>query len=83
LDPLDPLTEIIRSGQAFSPFIHLERIIWLLIGCFFIGALITGVKNGIKDQIGFVNNKFFIRFKKSNKENSEITNDREENITQN
>ena len=32
MDPLDPLTEIVRSGQALSPFIFLERLIWLFIG---------------------------------------------------
>jgi len=28
LDPLDPLTEIINSGQGFSPAIAIERIIF-------------------------------------------------------
>ena len=56
MDPLDPLTEIVRSGQAFSPFIFLERLIWLFIGFFFIGAMTTGLKNGLKLQ-GLFNNK--------------------------
>ena len=56
MDPLDPLTEIVRSGQALSPFIFLERLIWLFIGFFFIGAMTTGLKNGLKLQ-GLFNNK--------------------------
>ena len=56
LDPLDPLTEIVRSGQAFSPFIFLERLVWLIIGFLFIGAMTTGLKNGLKIQ-GWLNNK--------------------------
>ena len=58
LDPLDPLTEIIRSGQAFSPFIAIERIIWLFIGIFFILAISTSIRNGIKEQ-GIIGSKKF------------------------
>ena len=68
MDPLDPLTEIIRSGQAFSPFIFLERLIWLFIGFFFIGAMTTGLKNGFKDQRWPNNKTSFIGMnKKSDK----------------
>ena len=50
MDPLDPLTEIINSGQAFSPLIYLERIIWLIIGFFFIGAISKSIKNSMRDN---------------------------------
>ena len=43
MDPLDPLTEIINSGQGFSPAIALERIIWAIIGVFFLGAISTSI----------------------------------------
>tara|TARA_Y100001978_G_C23601081_1_gene388813 strand:- start:125 stop:361 length:237 start_codon:yes stop_codon:yes gene_type:complete len=73
LDPLDPLTEIVRSGQAFSPLIFLERFIWLIIGFFFIGAMTTGLKNSLKDQGDFNNKTSFIGInKKSDKKNSSI-----------
>ena len=78
MDPLDPLTEIVRSGQAFSPFIFLERLIWLFIGFFFIGAMTSGLKNGLKDQGLFNNKTSFIGLnKKSNKKNSSINKDNE------
>ncbi len=78
MDPLDPLTEIVRSGQAFSPFILLERVIWLFIGFFFIGALTTGLKFGSKDQGWFNNKTSFIGInKKSDKKNTSINNDDE------
>ena len=71
LDPLDPLTEIVRSGQALSPFIFLERLIWLFIGFFFIGAMTTGLKNGLNLQSWFNNKTSFIGInKKSDKKNS-------------
>ena len=78
MDPLDPLTEIIRSGQAFSPFIFLERLIWLFIGFFFIGAMTTGIKNGLKVQ-GWLNNKtsFIGVNKKSDKKNSSLNKNNE------
>ena len=78
LDPLDPLTEIVRSGQALSPFIFLERLIWLFIGFFFIGAMTTGLKNGMKVQGWFNNKTSFIGInKKSNKKNSSLNKDNE------
>ena len=68
MDPLDPLTEIVRSGQALSPFIFIERLIWLFIGFFFIGAMTTGLKNGLKEQRWFNNKTSFIGInKKSDK----------------
>ena len=78
MDPLDPLTEIIRSGQAFSPFIFLERFVWLLIGFFFIGAMTTGLKNGLNAQ-GWLNNKssFIGVNKKPDKKNASLNEDNE------
>ena len=74
MDPLDPLTEIIRSGQAFSPFIFLERLVWLFIGFFFIGAMTTGLK-----VQGRLNNKtsFIGVNKKSDKKNTSLNKDNE------
>ena len=78
MDPLDPLTEIIRSGQAFSPFIFLERLVWLFIGFFFIGAMTTGLKNGLNVQ-GWLNNKrsFIGVNKKPDKKNPLLNEDNE------
>ena len=77
MDPLDPLTEIVRSGQAFSPFIFLERLVWLFIGFFFIGAMTTGLKNGLKVQ-GWFNKTSFIGInKKSDKKNTSLNKDNE------
>ena len=72
MDPLDPLTEIIRSGQAFSPFIFLERLVWLFIGFFFIAAMTTGLK-----VQGWLNNKtsFIGVNKKSDKKNTLLNKD--------
>ena len=78
MNPLDPLTEIVRSGQAFSSFIFLERLIWLFIGFFFIGAMTTGLKNGLRFQ-GWINNKtsFIGINKKSDKKNTLLDKDNE------
>ena len=78
MDPLDPLTEIVRSGQALSPFIFIERLIWLFIGFFFIGAMTTGLKKGLKDQ-GWLNNKtsFIGINKKSKEKNASLNKDNE------
>ena len=51
--PLDPLTEIINSGQGFSPAIALERIIWAMIGVFFFGAISSSVINSMQSQNWF------------------------------
>ena len=78
MDPLDPLTEIVRSGQAFSPFIFLERLIWLFIGFFFIGAMTSGLRNNLKDQGWFSNKTSFIGInKKSHKKNTPLNNENE------
>ena len=51
MDPLDPLTEIISSGQGFSPAIVLERIIWAMIGIFFLGAISRSITKSMRSQI--------------------------------
>ena len=59
MDPLDPLTEIINSGQGFSPAIALERIIWAMIGIFFLGAISRSISKSIRSQNWFVRNFLF------------------------
>ena len=59
MDPLDPLTEIIKSGQGFSPAIALERIIWAMIGIFFLGAISRSITNNVRSQNWFGRNFFF------------------------
>ena len=59
MDPLDPLTEIINSGQAFSPAIYLERIIWAMIGFFFLGAISTSITNSLRSQNWFDRKSLF------------------------
>jgi len=59
LDPLDPLTEIINSGQGFSPLIALERIIWAIIGIIFLGAISRSITNSMRSQNWFRRNFLF------------------------
>ena len=59
MDPLDPLTEIINSGQVFSPAIALERIIWAMIGIFFLGAISRSITNTMLSQNWFGINFLF------------------------
>ena len=59
MDPLDPLTEIINSGQGFSPAIALERIIWAMIGIFFLGAISRSIINILRSQNWFGRNFLF------------------------
>ena len=70
MDPLDPLTEIINSGQGFSHAIALERIIWAMIGVFFLGAISRSIINSMRSQNWF-GRKFLFSFSKDKK----ITND--------
>ena len=63
MDPLDPLTEIINSGQGFSPAIALERIIWAMIGVFFLGAISKSISNGVRRQNWSERNFLFSYFK--------------------
>ena len=63
MDPLDPLTEITQSGQAFSHLIVLERILWLLIGFFFFGAISTSTIKGMRKKNWFSNISFISSLK--------------------
>ena len=66
MDPLDPLTEIINSGQGFSPAIALERIIWAMIGVFFFGAISRSIANSMRSQNWF-GRKFLFSYSKDKK----------------
>ncbi len=66
MDPLDPLTEIINSGQGFSPAIALERVIWAMIGVFFLGAVSRSITNGMRSQNWF-RRKFLFSISKNKK----------------
>ena len=70
MDPLDPLTEIINSGQGFLPAIALERIIWAMIGVFFLGAISRSITNNIRSKNWF-GRKFLFTYSKE----KEITDD--------
>ena len=61
MDPLDPLTEIINSGQGFLPAIALERIIWAIIGIFFLGAISRSITttSSMRSQNWFGRNFLF------------------------
>ena len=59
MDPLDPLTEIINSGQGFSTAIALEKIIWGMIGIFFLGAISRSITNSMRSQNWFGRNFLF------------------------
>ena len=59
MDPLDPLTEIINSGQGFLPAIALERIIWAMIGIFFLGAISRSITNSMRSRNSFGRNFLF------------------------
>ena len=59
MDPLDPLTEIIYSGQGFSLAIALERIIWVIIGVFFFGAILRSITSSMRSQNWFGRNFLF------------------------
>ena len=59
MDPLDPLTEIINSGQGFSLAIALERIIWAIIGVFFLGAISRSITNSMRSHNWFSRNFLF------------------------
>ena len=63
MDPLDPLTEIIYSGQGFSRAIALERIIWAMIGVFFLGAISKSIISSMRSQNSFGRKFLFSYFK--------------------
>ena len=66
MDPLDPLSEIINSGQGFSPTIALERIIWAMIGVFFLGAITRSITRSMRSQNWF-GMKFLFSYSKDKK----------------
>ena len=66
MDPLDPLTEIINSGQGFSPAIALERIIWVMIGVFFLGAITRSIMNSMRSH-NWLGRRFLFIFSKDKK----------------
>ena len=68
MDPLDPLTEIIQSGQAFSTLIALERILWVMIGFFFLGAISISITTGMKQNDWFGNKLFLSGIKAAKSE---------------
>ena len=74
MDPLDPLSEIIKSGQGFSPSIALERILWLMMGFFFLGAISTSITRGMKQNDWFGNNSFLSSLK-ANKRKDNLSNE--------
>ncbi len=83
MDPLDPLTEIVKTGQAISPLIFIERIIWLFIGFFFIGAISTSLTKGMRVPEFFNKSFIFGINKNENKKNDEITQETKEKISKN
>ena len=72
MDPLDPITEIINSGQGFSPAIALERIIWGIIGVFFLGAISRSITNSMRSQNWF-GRKFLFNYFKEKKISQDIS----------
>ena len=72
MDPLDPLTEIINSGQGFSSAIALEKIIWLMIGVFFLGAISRSITNSMRSQNWF-GRKFLFSYSKDKKIKDDIS----------
>ena len=83
MDPLDPLTEIVKTGQAISPLIFIERIIWLFIGFFFIGAISTSITKGMRVPEFFNKSFSFGLSKKENKKDDQITQNTNEKISKN
>ena len=82
MDPLDPLTEIIYSGQGFSLAIAIERIIWSMIGVFFLGAISRSITNSMQRQNWF-GRKFLFSFSKDKKiadDTSSQTSDDDEEV---
>ena len=70
MDPLDPLTEFVNSGKNFSPSIVLERILWVMMGFFFLGAISTSITRGMKQNDWFGNKSFLSSFKGSKSEDN-------------
>ena len=66
MDHLDTLTEIINSGQGFSPAIALERIMWAMIGIFFLGAISRSIINSMRSQ-NWIGRNFLFSYSKNKK----------------
>ena len=66
MDPLDPLTEIIYSGQGFSSAVALEKIIWAMIGIFFLVAISRSITNSMRRQ-NWSGRNFLFSFSKDKK----------------
>ena len=66
MDPLDPLSEIINSGQGFLPAITLERIIWAMIGVFFLGAISRSIIYSMRSQ-NWLGRSFLFSYSKDKK----------------
>ncbi len=71
MDPLDPLTEIINSGQGFLPAIALERIVWAMIGVFLLGAILKSITNSMRSQ-NWIGRNFLFSYSKD-KNNTDDT----------
>ena len=76
MDPLDPLTEIINSGQGFSPAIYSERIIWAMIGVFLLGAISRSIINSMRSQNRYSSKSLF-----SYSKDKKITDDTSSELT--
>ena len=72
MGPLDALSEIIYSGQGFSPAIALERIVWAMIGVFFLGAISRSITNSMQSQNWFSGKSLF-SYSKSKKITDDTT----------
>ena len=68
LDPLDPLTEIINEAKLFSSWIALEKILWVMIGFFLLGAISTSITREMKQNNWFGNKSFLSGLKVLNEE---------------
>ena len=60
------IRDSINSGQGFSPAIALERIIWAMIGVFFLGAISRSVTKNMLGQNWF-GRKFLFSYSKDKK----------------
>ena len=70
MDSLDPLHEIINSGQGYAQAIIIERILWVVIGLFFIGAISKSIKISLSNKNTYHKKDFnFFNFVKKENEN--------------
>ena len=57
-----------RAGRRFLPSIALERILWVMMGFFFLGAISTSITKGMKQNDWFGNNSFLSNLKANKRE---------------